>query len=145
MARKKGSGGTILVVEDDPAVRLVVELAVESDGITVHGEGNGKRALDWLEKNKPAMLVLDLDLPGANGAELAVAARERYGEKLPILIMSGLPNCRQIADKLGATGCLAKPFDLDVLTTFVKGAVSDGPAEAPATPKKSRAKAAAGG
>jgi two-component system response regulator (stage 0 sporulation protein F) len=142
MARKKGAAGTILVVEDDPAVRMVVELAVESDGITVHGEGNGSRALQWLEKNRPAMLVLDLDLPGANGAELAVAARERYGDKLPILIMSGLPNCRQIANKLGASGCLAKPFDLDVLTTFVRGAVIDTPAEPVA--KKPRAKAAAG-
>lgn len=123
MARRKGSAGTILVVEDDPAVRMVIELAVESDGLAVHGEGNGKRALAWLEQNKPAIVLLDLDLPGINGAEVAAAVRERYGEKLPILITSGLPNCRQIAKKIGATGCLAKPFDLDVLTMFVRGAV----------------------
>lgn len=134
MARKKGSAGTILVVEDDPAVRMVIELAVESDGLSVHGEGNGRRALDWLEKNQPAIVVLDLDLPGVNGAEIAQAVRARYGEKLPILVTSGLPNCRQIANKIGATGCLAKPFDLDVLTHFVRGAVIDVPAE-PSTAK----------
>jgi CheY-like chemotaxis protein len=132
MARKKGSAGTILVVEDDPAVRMVIELAVESDGLVVHGEGNGRRALEWLEKNRPAIVVLDLDLPGVNGAEIAQAVRQRYGDKLPILVTSGLPNCRQIASKIGATGCLAKPFDLDVLTHFVRGAVIDVPAEPPA-------------
>ena len=132
MARKKGSAGVILVVEDDPAVRMVIELAVESDGLVVHGEGNGRRALQWIEENQPAIVVLDLDLPGVNGAEIAAAVRERYGETLPILVTSGLPNCRQIANKIGATGCLAKPFDLDVLTHFVRGAVIDTPDAAPA-------------
>jgi DNA-binding response OmpR family regulator len=136
VVRKKGSGGTILVVEDDPAVRMVIELAVEADGLVVHGEGNGKRALSWLEQNRPAIVLLDLDLPGVNGAEVAAAVRERYGDKLPILVTSGLPNCRQIANKIGATGCLAKPFDLDVLTTFVRGAVvEDGETKAPAKAK----------
>lgn len=136
MVRKRGSAGTILVVEDDPSVRMVIELAVESDGLVVHGEGNGRRALDWLEKNRPAIVVLDLDLPGVNGAGIAAAVRARYGEKLPILVTSGLPNCREIAEKIGATGCLAKPFDLDVLTHFVRGAVVDVPADPPAVKAK---------
>ena len=136
MVRKKGSAGTILVVEDDPAVRMVIELAVEADGLAVHGEGNGKRAVQWLAENKPALVVLDLDLPGVNGAEIAQVVHDRYGEKFPILVTSGLPNCRQIANRIGATGCLAKPFDLDVLTTFVRGAVvEDQPAKAPAKAK----------
>jgi DNA-binding response OmpR family regulator len=127
MATKRGSSGVVLVIEDDPAVRMVIELAVEADGLVVHGEGNGKRALEWLEHNRPAIVLLDLDLPGVNGAVIAADVRQRYGQSVPILVTSGLPNCRQIANRIGATGCLAKPFDLDVLTHFVRGAVIDAP------------------
>ena len=128
----KRTGGVVLVIEDDPAVRMVIELAVEADGLVVHGEGNGKRALEWLAANRPAIVLLDLDLPGVNGAVIAADIRERYGQEVPIMITSGLPNCRQIANKIGATGCLAKPFDLDVLTHFVRGAVIDDPPKAKA-------------
>ena len=122
-----GNAGTVLVCEDDPAVRMVIELAVEADGLVVHGEGNGKRALEWLANNRPAIVLLDLDLPGVNGAVIAAEVRQRYGNELPILVTSGLANCRQIAEKIGATACLAKPFDLDVLTHFVRGVVDDSP------------------
>ena len=97
MATTKRSGGVVLVIEDDPAVRMVIELAVEADGLVVHGEGNGKRALEWLVENRPAIVLLDLDLPGVNGAVIAADVRQRYGQTVPILVTSGLPNCRQIA------------------------------------------------
>src|SRR4051794_32487882 len=81
-------GGTILVVEDNPGIRDVVEALFESEDLAVTAIGDGRAAVAWAEQHQPALVLLDLDLPELDGVSVASVLRARFGALLPILIFS---------------------------------------------------------
>ncbi len=118
---REGVAGTILLCEDDAAVRRITERTLANAGHTVYGVDSAEAALDWLETESTPidLLVSDVILPGQNGVELArAAAAARPGVR--VLLISGYT-----ASVLAESGVpdevelLEKPFKPDALLARV--------------------------
>ena len=123
-ATRVGEGGSILVVEDDPAIREALQLLFETKGYRTTAVADGKRALELVAHGdvRPNILVADYNLPkGLTGLEIAARLRETLDSALPILIVTGdisTATLRAIAD----AGCvqLNKPIKADELIRQVR-------------------------
>ncbi|PVM82928.1 PAS domain S-box protein [Caulobacter endophyticus] len=107
-----GSGETVLVIEDDPSVRLLVVQVLEELGYQAIETESGRDAMPILQSNRHIdLLISDVGLPGLNGRQLADIARERRPD-LPILFMTGY--AEQAADQSAFLAArmeiIAKPF-----------------------------------
>jgi signal transduction histidine kinase len=100
---------TILVVDDDPDVRNIMCGVLSDLGYQVREAGNGEAALDILSHHRPDLMVLDFGMPGSNGAEVAVMARQA-SEGLRILFVSGYSDTSAIEKAAGKATLLHKPF-----------------------------------
>ena len=115
--------GNVLVIDDDWRIRELVQLALEDSGFSVTTASDGSRAIAFVRNERPAVVVLDLTLPGADGFAVAEAVREAHGVQVPIVVVTGDNSAREKADAIGAVGHLGKPFDIDELTRLVEHAV----------------------
>jgi DNA-binding response OmpR family regulator len=112
---------TILVVEDDDAMRRLIELALVFDGFRVASATNGAEALGCLNRTTPALVVLDLVLPWVNGLEVLATMRETVRlQMVPVLVVTGTPvTDRDIGDR-GPHKILRKPFNVEALAPAVQ-------------------------
>ena len=122
--RAAGSGGRILVIDDDPSVREVVSAMLAEAGYQVTSAGSGEAGLALLARPDvdPQWLLVDFAMPGMNGTAVAARARE-LRPKLPILIMSGFMDQSEIRHAW-AGRVLSKPFDLDGLQDALREAAA---------------------
>ncbi|HEY7293979.1 MAG TPA: response regulator [Dehalococcoidia bacterium] len=110
----------VLVVDDDPDVRLMIRWALEEEGLTVATAGDGRAALDLLAARRPALLVLDMSLPLVDGYGVAAGLRAAYGADVPILLVTADGRAAEKARRLGARAYLHKPFEVDELVRAVQ-------------------------
>jgi len=118
----------ILVVDDDAAIREVIQLALEDDGYQVTTASNGEEALACLaacNSGGRALVLLDLNMPVMTGWE-CYERLERLPCAPPVVFMTAGPVARHEAMRHHAAGFLAKPFNLDDLETVVKRPLSSG-------------------
>jgi len=116
-AAPTGTGETVLVIEDDAAVRLLVMQVLEELGYRGIETADGRQAVPILESSRHIdLLISDVGLPGLNGRQLAEIARERRPD-LPILFMTGY--AKQAADQAafldGGMEIISKPFAIEQL------------------------------
>ena len=109
----------ILVIDDDPSILSTVTDILEFEGFPVTTASNGAEGLRCVEQARPALVLLDMRMPVLDGWEFARMLRER-GIALPIIVMTAAQDARRWAQEIGATGYLAKPFDLTDLVDTVK-------------------------
>lgn len=111
----------ILVVEDEPGLRMVVESEVARAGYDVGSVSNGLDAIAKLSKEKFDLTILDVTLPGKSGLEVLKFIRERHLATRVIMLtgMEGLPIAIK-AVKLGADDYIPKPFDAAYLLTSIR-------------------------
>ena len=112
--------GRVLVVEDEPMIRMLLELGLQEAGLDVCSAENGAEALRILEKASFDILLLDYLMPGMTGLELSAQVR-RSNPNLPIALISGsaaLLTHDEIA-AAGVTRTFAKPFDLNDLIDWI--------------------------
>jgi len=120
--------GYVLVVEDEPAMREMLGWALEDEGIQAELAVDGLEALERATTYKPALVVLDMGLPGLDGVGVGIALRARYGAELPILVVTAGGNAQAKARRVGAFAYLHKPFDLALFIAQVhRGLTSTGP------------------
>lgn len=113
----RGQGATVLVVDNDPAVRDLVTTALEGRGHTVRTATTGREALDTVRRDPPDAILLDLMTPTTDGWSFLATQRMSSAEgRAPVLVMSAVGG-RYLARELGARGFLAKPFDREALET----------------------------
>jgi urea transport system substrate-binding protein len=110
----------ILVVDDDPCIREMVAQVLTSEGYPVVTAANGAEALEIVEREHPALVLLDMRMPIVSGWDFAQELTVR-GVALPIVVMTAALDARRWAEEIGAAGYLAKPFDLMVLLDTVAG------------------------
>jgi DNA-binding response OmpR family regulator len=103
----------ILVVEDDPDLLALVEMILADAGYRVATAPEGRAALACVAREMPALILLDMRMPGMNGWEFAREFRARFGAAAPIVVITAAENARARAEEIGAEGWLAKPFDID--------------------------------
>jgi DNA-binding response OmpR family regulator len=101
----------ILIVEDDPHILLGLEAVLKSDGFEVASCNRGDLALDAAAKHKPALIVLDVMLPGASGYDVCKALRAKKNST-PILMLTakGQEIDKVVGLDLGADDYVTKPF-----------------------------------
>jgi len=106
---------TILVVDDDRALRGALRRALTLAGYEVQVAEDGEQALELLAQTEPDAVVLDVGLPGIDGLE--VCRRVRLGSRVPILILTARDAVADRIDGLdaGADDYMVKPFDVDEL------------------------------
>lgn len=102
----------VLVVEDDPPVRELINEVLREEGYDVVAAHDGADALRVLESLKVDIITLDLDLPGLTGSDF-LRLLQRRKIKIPpvVLVTSHTPVGRQLRKM--AQGVVAKPFDID--------------------------------
>jgi CheY-like chemotaxis protein len=108
----------ILVIDDDPSILSTVAEILESEDYPVETATNGAEGLAVLEHSQPWLVLLDMRMPVLDGWGFARAVAER-GYSLPIVVMTAAHDTRRWAEEIGATGYLAKPFDLIELLAAV--------------------------
>lgn len=107
------SSNIILIIEDDPGIlELLTERIVEF-GYTAFGVDNAKKALEWLDKNDPFLIVLDYSLPDMNGHEFIIALFNSGKEIPPFIVATGQGDEKIAVEmmKLGARDYIIKDFN----------------------------------
>lgn len=111
---------TVLVVDDEPIVRDVVVRYLERDGYRTLEAANGDDAQRLLEREPPALVVLDVMLPGVDGLELCRWIRARSDLPIVMLTARGEEADRIVGLELGADDYLTKPFSPRELAVRVR-------------------------
>ncbi len=111
----------ILVVEDDPAQRDAVCSLLEMEGFDWAAAGNGREALDLLQRETaPDLVLLDLSMPVMSGWEFRVAQlADDDLSGIPVIFLSA-ERPSEHESTLGAEGFLRKPIDCEVLLETVR-------------------------
>lgn len=109
----------ILVIDDDPDIRMTVQDILSFEGYAVETAENGARGLELMEHISPSLIVLDMRMPVLDGWGFARAAKER-GVNTPILVMTAAQDARRWAAEIGAAGYVAKPFGLSDFLSAVE-------------------------
>jgi len=103
----------LLIAEDDRALQVLLRKAMEADGHRVMVAGDGQTAADIFASDAPDLIILDLNLPRKDGAEVLKFIRS-INDEIPILILTArieLDTKVRCLD-MGADDCMQKPFSL---------------------------------
>jgi phosphate regulon transcriptional regulator PhoB len=117
------TGQKILVVEDEPDIRKLVQYNLAQERFRVLEAEDGEQALKIVQRDKPNLLILDLMLPGLSGIELCRILRDRSDTaRLPILMLTAKAGetDRVLGLEMGADDYLTKPFSPRELVARVR-------------------------
>ncbi len=109
----------VLVVEDTPALRHLLALALTDEGFTVHAAVHGGHALQLLDTLAPCLILLDLRMPVMDGYAFARAYRAREDADAPIIVMTAERRLEAL-DAINPVHIAPKPFDLEELLPIVE-------------------------
>jgi DNA-binding NtrC family response regulator len=103
----------ILIVEDEPRMRRLLEISLSEDGHSVHTSGDAESGLLHLRKASVDLVVTDLKLPGMNGLEFLQEGK-RLNPALPFIVMTAYGSVETAVDamKAGASDYVLKPFTM---------------------------------
>ena len=115
--------GTVLLVEDEPAIRELVVMFLQDEGFEVQQAQDGEEAIHALDQNRPpaehpCLVLLDMMLPKASGEDVLHHLAEK-GAYIPVIAMSASRQKLEVATQAGAQAILPKPFDLNRLRQVV--------------------------
>lgn len=114
----------ILIVDDDPGQRSLLNSFLKSQGFRTTVASSGEEALGILKTHPVALMISDVRMPGISGLETMRRARQEHAA-LPILLVTAYADIREAVSAMrdGALNYLSKPIDLDELLASVQKAV----------------------
>jgi PAS domain S-box-containing protein len=112
---------SVLVVEDEPLIRMATVDMLMDLGHTVSEAGSAEEALQYLETERPDLVVTDLGLPGMTGRDFCSEVRRRWPD-VAIVFATGMNEGPAISDRT-RTALLRKPFSVDELEAAIKEAL----------------------
>ena len=118
--RQGGDHASVLVVEDDAALRETLSAVLRDAGLTTTTAPDGTAALAHCQRRDPDLVILDLALPGLDGVRFADAYRRIPGSGARIVVVSGTDRGAEVASRIRADAYLSKPFELDRLLATVQ-------------------------
>ena len=126
----------ILIVDDEPNIRRILQVAFERDGYVAETAESGEQALALVGKARPSCVVTDVTMPGMSGYDLLRELQAAHSE-VPVVIMTAFGTIPQAVQAIrdGAHEYVTKPFDLDHLKRIVESALKLG--TAPRAPRRS--------
>lgn len=108
------SAPRVLLVDDERAIRTILRVNLESDGMAVSEATDGREALERVRAEQPAIVLLDVMMPDVDGWEVAEQlASDPKTRDIPVVFVSARAarEDRARAQRLGAVGYIVKPFD----------------------------------
>lgn len=113
----------ILLVDDDPNIRQLVNLYLEKEGFEVEMADRGDTALQQFRQSPPNLMLLDVMLPGMDGWQVLREARKV--SNIPIIMLTAKDETfdKVLGLELGADDYIAKPFDMKELVARIKAVV----------------------
>lgn len=113
----------ILVIDDEPQIRTLLEITLQSSGYAVKEAASARQGLIMAENHPPELILLDLGLPDDNGHNVLKALRQWYTN--PVIILSVIKNEEDIINALdnGANDYLSKPFRTGELLARIRSAL----------------------
>lgn len=113
---------SVLVVDDEPMIRLLLRQALEFDNFEVSVAKDGVDALKKVKENQPDVLVIDVMMPNMGGIAVCKALRQAPATaKLPIILLSGQAHLsKQELLRTGASCYLPKPVEIDTLVGSIR-------------------------
>lgn len=113
---------SILVVEDDEAIRETMTEILELEGYQVESRENGQVALEYLSQAKtlPNVILLDLMMPVMDGFEFCENKSHTPFSHIPVVVMSADGHVKQKQNQTQAIAYFKKPIDLDVMMDTLK-------------------------
>jgi CheY-like chemotaxis protein len=109
----------VLVAEDDTDIAFVVADVLQMEGYAVEVT-SGEQTLDAMQRRRPDVLLLDFQMPGMDGVTIA---RRMHADpalrEVPIVAMTAATRAAELCGRMGANGCIGKPFDVDELLMVV--------------------------
>src|SRR5580765_6322251 len=114
---------TILVVDDEPQIRRVLRSTLTSQGYVIIDAKTGEEAVESVRKNKPDLVLLDVNMPGMGGIE---ACREiRRSSEAPIIMLTvrNAERDKVLALDAGADDYVVKPFGIEELLARIRAAL----------------------
>lgn len=109
----------IMIVDDDPAIRQVVEMALNDEGYDVVSAAHGAAALRLLSQDPPSLILLDMRMPVMDGWEFARRYHEQPFPRAPIVVLTASLDLPARAAPVDADAYLDKPFELERLLELV--------------------------
>ena len=113
--------GTILVVDDDDPVRVMLSRLLRTQGYSVRQAANAEKAREALDDERPDLVISDIVMPGESGIELRRSIAERWPE-LPVILVSGYSaeGPAEFAARTPNTTFVQKPFAADHFLALVQ-------------------------
>jgi CheY-like chemotaxis protein len=110
----------VLLVEDDPDLRVFVQEVLEEAGYRVLAACDGLDALEQAAAQAPDLILLDMRMPRMDGWEFARAFRAQHPRRVPIIVFTAATDAAWRAAQIQADGYLPKPFELADLLAVVE-------------------------
>lgn len=118
----------ILVIDDQPGIRRLLMEVLAEQGFLVTTAANGYEGVQKAKEINPALVLMDMKMPGMDGIE-ALRELRRLGQGAKVIMMTAYGELDLVneARELGAAAYITKPFDIVSLCQMVKDEVESGP------------------
>jgi two-component system KDP operon response regulator KdpE len=114
---------TILVVDDEPQIRRVMRTTLSSNGYTVLEARSGEEALETVRKERPELVLLDVNMPGKSGLETCREIRDQSDVAIIMLTVRNTEHDKVLALDAGADDYVVKPFGMEELFARIRAAL----------------------
>ena len=118
------SAGRILIADDDESMRRILSQVLQEEGYSCVVTATGKDALEMTRQQDFDLVLLDLKMPGITGLEVLSTLNQAHSN-ICLIVVTGVIDEGIITEcmKLGASGCIIKPFRLEEVVAMVAGAL----------------------
>jgi CheY-like chemotaxis protein len=118
---------SVLIVDDDDDIASLLQTLLESRGYRTSIACDGLRALALMVDPLPDLVISDAEMPvlDAEGLAYRMFYEDCGRELIPIVLISGSPEIKEIARKIGTSYVLAKPFSIEALLGLVERALEE--------------------
>lgn len=115
---------TIMIVDDEPAIRIITRKILEEEGYSIIEAADGGECLKMLKKEKPDLILLDVMMPDMDGWEVCKRIKENRETRKILTVMftvrTSMDSIRKSLEYSHADAQINKPFELDELKDQVK-------------------------
>lgn len=118
-------GKTILIIDDDKDFQTILKVTFNKSGFSVRSLFDGEISPTFQERPYPDVILLDVDLPYANGVEVGKQLKSNESTKdIPVIMVSANPYVDELSKEVGATDYVQKPFSISTLIQKVQESLS---------------------
>jgi two-component system KDP operon response regulator KdpE len=114
---------TILIVDDEPQIRRVMRTTLSSNGYSVIEARSGEEALEMMRKERPELVLLDVNMPGMSGLDVCREIRDESEVAIIMLTVRNSEHDKVLALDAGADDYVVKPFSIEELLARIRAAL----------------------